>query len=170
MTRPTLAQLQAAMRLGGEMVRPPAFMSKTPRAPSTKPRKHEEHDSQAEVVAYLRRCCPQVLVAASLNGELWPAQKFMEKGRYFGWINKLKGRGMLTGDTDLRLTWFPSRCIFIEMKKLKGGVVSDAQTDVGKQLERQGFKVYVLEDGIDGLKEIIRAEKIPCLDTSLFLP
>ena len=126
--------------------------------------KSEEHDMQAAVVHYLHKLCPSVLVAASLNGELRPTG---DMGKFYGWMNKLKSRGMLTGDCDLRLTWFPSRCIFIEMKRRNGGVVSDAQDTVGDRLKAQGFPVYVLERGVDGLKEIIRREGIPCSDSSI---
>lgn len=169
--RPTLQQLQDQFRAGmpsdASNVRLPAYMLETPRA-SRKPREegqknaHEEQNSQVEVVTYLHKMCPKVLVASSCNGELWPLSQYIDKGRFFGWMKKLKQRGLLKGDADLRLTWFPSRCIFIEMKKKKGGVISDAQELVGEKLRSQGFKVYVLEGGVDELKEIIRLENIPC--------
>lgn len=145
---------------------PIPFLEETPRAvraPGVK-NKHEEHDSQAEIVRYLRQCCPSVLVSSSANGELWPLSQQIDKGRFYGWMNKLKNRGLLTGDPDLRLTWFPSRCIFIEKKRAKGGVTSDAQIEVGARLRAQGFAVYTLAGGIDELKEIIRRENIPCRD------
>lgn len=161
--RPSLAQLQAAMNAfapDGGMKRPPDFMKLKPRAPSTKPRQHQEHDSQAEIVTYLKRCCPAVTVSASLNGELRPTG---DMGRFYGWIAKLKARGMLTGDPDLRLTWSPSRCIFIEKKREKGGKLGDAQITVGDKLRADGFAVYTMAGGIDELKEIIKTEGIPCL-------
>ena len=165
--RPSLAALQAAMSVyapPGGMVRPPAFMSEIPRAPRKAPNRHQEHDSQSEIVAYLRRVCPNVLVVASLNGELRPTG---DMGKFYGWIAKLKSRGMVSGDPDLRLTWYPSRCIFIEKKREKGGKTSDAQIMVGDKLRAQGFAVYTLAGGIDELREIIVKEGIPCLDAAV---
>lgn len=168
--KPSLAAIQAQIRASAPhgwtnatSKAPLAFMDKTPRAaraPGLK-NKTQEHDDQTAVVTYLKKLCPDVLVSSSLNGELRPTG---DMGRFYGWVAKLKARGMLTGDCDLRLTWKPQRCIFIEMKKKKGGVVSDAQSTVGQILTKQGFAVYVLSTGIDGLKEIIRKEAIPCLE------
>lgn len=166
--RPTLAQLQAQFKAGmphdQDPSKIPAWMNKKPRdarKPGVK-NKSEEHDDQAAVVSYLRKLCPDVLVSASLNGELRPMG---DMGKFYGWVSKLKTRGMLTGDCDLRLTWAPARCIFIEMKKRSGGVVSEAQNTVGDKLRAQGFKVYTLSTGIDGLKDIIKTEDIPCRET-----
>lgn len=162
--RPTLADLQTAMNYGRPaegFAHKPSFMDKTPRAAPKQPRQHEEHDSQGQIVTYLRQCCPDVTVAASLNGELRPTG---DMGRFYGWIAKLKARGMLSGDPDLRLTWFPRRCIFIEKKREKGGKLGDAQITVGDKLRAQGFHVYVMEGGIEQMREIIRLENIPTLD------
>lgn len=169
--RPTIKQLQDSFNLYApknlDPAKLPAFMHEKAREPSTKRRKHEEHDSQTEVVRYLHNFCPAVLVASSLNGELWPMSQHIDKGRFFGWMNKLKNRGMLPGDADLRLTWSPSRCIFIEKKRSKGGKLEIAQIEVGDRLRAQGFSVYVMEGGIEELKEIIIKEKIPCIDYSV---
>lgn len=166
-TRPTLQQLQDQFRAGmpsdQDPEKIPVWMLETPRAPRKEgvKNKSEEHDDQAEVVTYLKKLCPQVLVSASLNGELRPMGDI---GKFYGWIKKLKSRGMLTGDMDMRLTWSPKQCIFIEMKKRKGGVTSDAQVTISGILRQQGFTVYVLNTGVDGLKEIIKEQNIPCLE------
>ena len=168
--RPSLAALQSQIMAGApagwrpdDSKFPLAFMSEKARPPRKEGVKNKtpEADSQAEIVSYLRRCCPSVIVAASLNGELRPTG---DMGKFYGWIAKLKARGMLSGDPDLRLTWYPSRCIFIEKKRAKGGRTSEAQDDVGARLRAQGFPVYVLEGGIDELREIIKKENIPCME------
>lgn len=171
--RPSLQQLQdqfrASMPHDQDPSKLPVWMLETPRAPRKEGvrNKSEEHDDQAAVVKYLHTFCPQVLVAASLNGELRPMG---EMGKFYGWIKKLKSRGMLTGDSDLRLTWYPRKCAFIEMKKRKGGVTSEAQEKVRNTLLAQGFPVYILNTGIDGLKQIIKQAAIPCLDVPTIPP
>ena len=169
-TKLTLAQIQAQIRAqapdgwkNSESKFPLAFMDKTPRAPRKEgvKNKQEEHDEQAAVVKYLKTFCPEVLVSAGLSGELRPLG---DMGKFYGFIAKLKSRGLLTGALDLRLTWSPSRIIFIEMKKKKGGVVSDAQNIVANTLTKQGFTVYFLHGGVNELREIIAKENIPCLE------
>ena len=165
--RPTLAELQQQMNMYAPkegLAWKPKFMDQTPRAARTAPNKTPEADSQAEIVAYLRRCCPSVLVAASLNGELRPTG---DMGKFYGWVAKLKSRGLLSGDPDLRLTWYPSRCIFIEKKRKKGGTTSKAQESVHATLTAQGFKVYTMPGGIDEMREIIAKEGIPCLESQV---
>jgi hypothetical protein len=172
--KPTLAALQAQMRSQAPSgwgnktsATPLAFMDKTPRAPR-KPRApgqknaHEENTTQAAVVHYLHQMCPQVTVSASMNGEIGYIRRFMSMQQFMGLVARFKAKGMLKGELDLMLTWHPARIIFIELKKEKGGVVSEAQELVHKARVDQGFKVYVLDNGIDGLKEIISLEAIPC--------
>ena len=165
--RMTLTQLQAAYNMykphDQDPAKLPAFMHEKARAPRNESVKnnHEEHDSQATIVTYLKRVCPSVLISASLNGELRPTG---DMGRFYGWINKLKARGMLTGDPDLRLTWHPHRCIFLEKKRRQGGNTSGAQKIVHDILRSQGFPVYVLPGGIEEMREIIKKEEIPCIE------
>lgn len=169
-TRPTLAALQQQYRLSmpdnQDPSKLPAFMKLIPRKPS-KPttRKHEEHDEQARCVTYLHKLCPNVVVSAGLTGELWGMARHVPRGIFYGWIAKLKARGMLSGYSDLVLHWHDRHTIFLEMKT-KTGVESSSQEGVRKRLEQCGFSVYRCES-VDDLKRIIAREHIPCLDAEI---
>ena len=141
------------------------WLDKTPRAAPTKPRQHQEHDEQSTYVKYLRQCCPDVLIEAGLTGELWGMARHIPKGIFYGWIGKLKARGMLTGGSDLKIYFAPARMVVLECKHGKG-TENTAQEDVRKNLTAKGFKCYVIKS-LDDLKEVIRIENIPCRDSSI---
>lgn len=160
--KPSLRELQAMMDYGrpaGEWNKP-AFMSQTPRAVSTEPRQHTEHDSQAEIVKHLKLVCPTVVVNAGLTGELWGMARHVPKGIFYGWIQKLKNRGMLPGYADLVLHWGPAKTCFIEMKT-KTGKEKDSQKDVREKLSHLGFATYIVRN-LDDLRNVIKLEQIPC--------
>ena len=107
--RPTLAQLQSSFRASmphdQDPSKMPAWMHEKPRAPRKVGVKNKtvEHDTQADVVRWLHKLCPSVVVSASLNGELYGLSRHVPKGVFFGFMNKLKNRGLLAGYADLVL-------------------------------------------------------------------
>ena len=141
----------------------PKFMNETPRKKRTIKNRHEEHDLQSACVSYLHTCCPNVLVSASLNGELSGMARHVPKGIFFGWIAKLKKRGMCAGYADIVLHFYPCRTVFIEMKRPDGGSESGVQCGIRVRLAAMDFRTYICRS-LDDLYEIIKIEKIPCFD------
>jgi len=156
-TRPTQRQLLDAMAIGGAMVRPPAFMSKAPRKSSGKKRSNPEAKIQMAIVAYLSRCCPEVMIASSFNGV------HLSKGAMQ--MGYAKRQGLAVGDPDLRLSLPGGRTIFIEVKS-EVGRLSDAQKTAHDKLTKLGFGVYVCRS-IDDLREVINREGVPCREVQL---
>ncbi len=76
-----------------------------------------EENLQAACVDYVRKCCPGVIVIASLNKQ-GPSKN---SKAFFGYLAKMKKLGMVKGECDLRLHWldqtyqYPMTC-YIELK------------------------------------------------------
>lgn len=64
--------------------------------------------------------------------------------------------GQINGMPDL---FVPSLNLYIEMKRIKGGVVSAVQKECHEGLRSQGAKVYVAYGFLNALREIERLEK-----------
>jgi hypothetical protein len=67
----------------------------------------------------------------------------------------LKATGVVAGVPDL---FVPRYATFIEMKRTKGGVLSDAQKDIIAQIEAMGYQVlvcYGAEDAKQKLSKIL---------------
>lgn len=95
-----------------------------------------EHDEQVAVVEYLYRQYPNVLFWATPNGARLsggPSKRARQ-------MNALKAEGFLPGVADLII--FEPRggfsCMMLEMKRRRGGVVSDNQFDFLAQAEARG--------------------------------
>jgi len=69
---------------------------------------------------------------------------------------KRKRMGQVNGMPDL---FVPSLNLYIEMKRIKGGVVSAVQKKCHEGLRSQGAKVYLAKGFLDALREIERLEK-----------
>lgn len=166
--RPTLAQLQAQFRAGLPSDKEPNwipnYMKQTPRAPRKIGVKNNqtEHEDQATCVTYLHKFCPNVIVSANLTGELYGLSRHVPEGVFYGFMNKLKMRGKLTGIPDLVLHWNPGKTCYVEMKT-RTGKENEAQIAVRKKLQAMGFGVHICR-GIDDLRKIIKEENIPCID------
>jgi len=65
---------------------------------------------------------------------------------------KLKASGVVKGIPDL---FIPSLKIFIEMKRVKGGVVSPEQKKIMAYLERVGYKVILARGAADASRQIL---------------
>ena len=126
------------------------------RPKSEKPRGHEEHDLQTACVSYLRQFCPSVIVSASLTGEFGA----MASRKFYGWMNRLKGRGLTSGWPDMVLHWFPEKTLYVELKSEKG-VLSEAQQEVHRQLTQAAFNVVIVKNMQD-LLDTIDVFRIPC--------
>ncbi len=89
----------------------------------------------------LRAFHPDVLVYAVPNG-----------GGRTGWdATRLKAEGVLAGVPDL--VFAEPRGVYhglyVEMKRVTGGSVSDKQDDVMRKLRARGYKVMVADEGAE---------------------
>lgn len=113
---------------------------------------NNEHAEQVAVVEWLHITQPNVLFWATPNGV------FLAGGpkRRAAAMNKLKGEGFLPGVSDLII--FEPRggysCLFLEMKRIKGGVVSENQQWFLREIEQRGAIGFVAE-GADEAIEIL---------------
>lgn len=89
-----------------------------------------EHMEQAVLVQWFRRSYPEVLIFAIPNGgKRSPSQ-----------AAKLKVEGVVPGIPDL---FIPEWMLWVEMKKVKGGKVSQEQHNVINYLVDVGYRVII---------------------------
>ena len=103
-----------------------------------------EHQEQVEFVQWFRRQYPDVRIFAIPNGE----SRSQSAGA------RLKAEGVSAGVPDL---FIPAWNTWIEMKRSKGGSVSEKQKDWLAYLESVGHQVFVCK-GANSAKEI--AQKV----------
>jgi len=89
-----------------------------------------EHEEQALLVQWFRRTFPDVRIFAIPNG----GSRSRSQGA------KLKVEGVSAGVPDL---FIPSGCVWVEMKRAKGGSVSTEQKDWHAYLRGLGQTVIV---------------------------
>ena len=89
-----------------------------------------EHLEQAHLVMWFRRTYPDTLIFAIPNGGMRSKSQAM----------KLKVEGVVPGIPDL---FVPEWKLWIEMKKIKNGVVSKEQQAMIKYLQSVGYDVIV---------------------------
>ena len=89
-----------------------------------------EHLEQARLVMWFRQTYPDTLIFAIPNGGLRSKSQAM----------KLKVEGVVPGIPDL---FVPAWKLWIEMKKIKGGVVSKEQQTMIDYLQSVGYHAIV---------------------------
>lgn len=94
-----------------------------------------EHTEQAKLVGRLRSFYRGVIVFSVPNGGLRNKREAV----------RLKAEGVLAGVPDLVVAEPAGRYhgLYIEMKRRKGGRVSEDQAKLHKKLRRKGYKVLV---------------------------
>jgi hypothetical protein len=107
-------------------------------------RSNVEDALQAAIVEFVRRCYPQVLIAAIPNGG-WRTPA--EAGR-FRWT------GVQAGMPDLVLTYGDRGILWLEVKDPQTGRLSDAQLEVIERLSAQGHLVAVVTSIDDARREL----------------
>lgn len=111
-----------------------------------------EHDEQVAVVDYLNSRYPNVLFWATPNGAHLAGNIRQRSAA----MNKLKAEGFLPGVADIII--FEPRgeysAMFLEMKRVKGGEVSENQDWFLAQIEERGG-FGVVAHGFDEAKEFI---------------
>lgn len=121
-----------------------------------------EEDTQIAVVDYIRKCCPTVILCASMNGV------YFGSGKGYVYAKKLKKLGMLVGEPDLRLHWRNQagpQTLYLELKSLTGQI-SENQASVMVDLTKLGFPCEIVRS-IEDLKKVLKLHGVPCLDRSI---
>ena len=111
-----------------------------------------EHDEQVAVCQWLSMQHPEVLYWANPNG----AQLAGNVARRAAQMNKLKAEGFLPGVADITIAeprgqWHGC---FVEMKRAKGGALSENQEWFLAQVEQRGYYTIVAH-GFDQAVELI---------------
>lgn len=101
-----------------------------------------EHEEQREVVRWFRQMWPRVRIFAIPNGG---ARSAATAGR-------LKAEGASPGVPDL---FIPEWATWVEMKRIKGGVVSPEQKDWMNYLRNVGYCAIVCKGVEDAKQQII---------------
>jgi hypothetical protein len=101
-----------------------------------------EHYEQALVVQWFRRTYPGVLIHSIPNGG----------ARSMATAVALKVEGTVKGIPDL---FIPAWRLWVEMKRVKGGVLSPDQKEIIAYLERVGYCVIVGKGAEDAKTQII---------------
>lgn len=120
----------------------------------------EESAIQKQVITYLRSMCPEVFVAASMNG----MPVFAKNAAIY--ISHQKALGLKVGDPDIRLHWINKsnpnspHTLFVEFKSSKGKV-SENQAITMAELTRLGFPCKIVRS----LDEFIALTKIHNIST-----
>lgn len=101
-----------------------------------------EHIEQALLVQWFRRSFPDVLIYATPNGG---ARAKAAAGR-------LKVEGVVAGIPDL---FVPAWRLWIEMKRIKGGVVSAEQRAMMDYLQSVGYRAIVCKGAENAKAQIL---------------
>ncbi len=109
-----------------------------------------EHTEQAKLVGRIRSFYRDVIVFAVPNGGLRNKAEAV----------RLKAEGVLAGVPDLVVAEPRGRYhgLYVEMKRRKGGRVSDDQLKIHRRLRRKGYKVLVgwgVDDVWDEVEEYL---------------
>lgn len=106
-----------------------------------------EHQEQAVFVRWFRIQFPAVRLFAIPNGAFLAGSI----GQRAAQMRKLKAEGLDAGVPDICI---PSWRLWIEFKRTKGGVVSDAQMDWHEYLESIGDAVIVARGFEDAARKV----------------
>lgn len=123
----------------------PAEVESKPRAPRAKSYIPNEHDEQKNFVRWFKMQYPKVRIFSVPNA----ASRSYELAAY------LRAEGLSPGCPDL---WIPEWRMAIEMKRTKGGAVSDEQKAWLEYLLGIGWKAHVCK-GFDEAKTTCIAHK-----------
>ena len=112
-----------------------------------------EHLEQATLVSWFEDAYPSLRIFAIPNGATL-AGTIQQRSKQ---VNKLKAEGMRTGVPDL---FIPAKNaiyagLFIEMKRSKGGTLSNEQKDWLNFLNEQGYKASVCAGYSDAVSIIL---------------
>ena len=114
---------------------------KPKRAPKQPEKILTEHEEQVAFVTWFRHTYPDVRIIAIPNGG----------ARHPKTAADLKAEGVLPGVPDL---FVPEWRLWIEMKRQKGGRVSEEQKDMIKYLDGVGYASIVAHGAEDAIEQL----------------
>lgn len=122
-------------------------------AKNTSPQEPEEQ------IAFIEYCeTVGIKVVSTQNGMYLPRNKGGEQFNIFGYMNRQKKMGLQKGFPDLvilaRNESKTNECLFLEMKRQKGGKISDEQKEWIQYLDEHDYSVGVAE-GCDAAIRIL---------------
>jgi hypothetical protein len=100
-----------------------------------------ERQVQRQILDMMGRCFPECFVTHIPNG----AHLAGNDQARFKQVGALKGDGMKVGMPDLLVLWPVERGAFIEVKRPKGGKLSDNQFEVHAKLLSLGWRVATVK-------------------------
>ena len=100
-----------------------------------------EHQEQVDFINLFKVMYRDVIIFAIPNGGL----------RHIAVAKKLKKEGVLSDVPDL---FVPQWFLWIEMKKEKGGVLSEPQKKMISALKSFGYQVIIAYGSLDGIKKV----------------
>ena len=100
-----------------------------------------EHQEQVGFLHWFRAQYPRVMIFAIPNGEK----------RNISVAKRLKAEGVMPGVPDL---FIPEWLLWVEMKRAKGGRLSDDQKEVIARLEQMGHFVIVGRGAEDASRQV----------------
>ena len=113
-----------------------------------------EHEEQKGFINWFRDNYPDLLIFAIPNGEK----------RAISVAKRLKAEGVVAGIPDLAILFPDSKTLFIEMKRQKGGRLSDSQKRVIPKIEALGHTVLVCYGAKDASIKILEyIKKCHCI-------
>ena len=107
----------------------------------------KEHDEQVAFVRWFRAQYPGLLIYSIPNGSHLAGTN----GQRAAQIARLKAEGMRPGMPDLHIPWYN---LYIEMKRQRGGRLSQEQRDVHHHLQCAGRKVIVAKGWEDAAAQV----------------
>lgn len=125
-----------------------------------KKRQNPEELLQIQIVDYVKRFCPGVMISASMNG-----MYIGNNARSYAYIAKMKKLGMLIGFPDIQLFWKPKNTLFIELK-IKPNKLTPEQAAVLADLTAMGFPAEVAY-GFDDALALMRLHVVPMREVRL---
>lgn len=105
-----------------------------------------EHDEQRNFVRWFKLAYPGVRIMAIPNGG----------ARNIATAARLKAEGVVSGVPDL---FVPAWHLWIEMKKVRGGVVSENQKDWIAYLEGVGYSAIVCRGAVHAIEMVEEFER-----------
>lgn len=126
-------------------------------SPIKKPRKlpdNEEEREQTGFVSWFRRKFPDLLIFSIPNGEK----------RNISVAKRIKASGGVSGIPDLCICLPGGLIIWIEMKRIKGGVLSENQKKIHAILWSLGHEVIVGNGAVDASAKLLAKLKTRVID------
>lgn len=115
-----------------------------------------ERQVQRAILQMCGLCFPRILIHHSPNGTKLPGS--MRDRQVAGGI--LRGDGMKAGFPDLLCLWAGGRGAFLEVKRPKGGVTSDAQKEMHDKLNAMGWPCRVVKS-VDEAYKFLKEQGAP---------